>query len=169
MSVHHELQPIYIVGDFGLEPAAAGWKLAPPTTLKTGPWKDQALPFYAWAVSYAASYRLQGGKGAVKVRLGKWGGAVAEVKVNRKSAGIVGWQPHEADITGLAHSGDNLIEVIVRGTLRNVLGPHFGNWARGMMSPGSWRAAPAAPPPAVSYDLDAYGLMEDFQVLQAGR
>jgi hypothetical protein len=112
---------------------------------------------------------LQGGKGPVKVRLGKWAGSVAEVKVNGKSAGIVGWQPYEADIGSLVRPGENRIEVVVRGTLRNLLGPHFGNWARGMMAPGSWRNAPAAPPPAANYDLDAYGLMEDFQVLQTAR
>jgi len=121
MSVHNELQPIYIIGDFDLAPAAAGWKLAPPSALRTGPWKDQALPFYAWAVSYAASYRLQGGHGQVKVRLGKWGGSEAEVKVNGKSAGVIGWQPYEADIGGLARPGENRIEVLVHGTLRNVL------------------------------------------------
>ena len=69
----------------------------------------------------------------------------------------------------LAQAGENRIEVVVRGTLRNPLGPHFGNWNRGEMDPGSWRRAPAAPPPAASYDLDGYGLMEDFQVLQAAR
>jgi hypothetical protein len=169
MSVHHELQPIYVIGDFSLEPAAAGWKLAPPPPLKTGPWKDQALPFYAWAVSYASTYRLQGGKGPVKVRLGKWAGSEAEVKVNGKSAGVIGWQPYEADISGLMRPGDNRIEVIVRGTLRNVLGPHFGNGSRGSVNPGSWRTAPPAPPSPASYDLDAYGLVEDFQVFQSAR
>ena len=169
MSVHHELQPIYIIGQFDLEPAATGWKLAPPSTLKTGPWKDQALPFYSEAVSYAASYRLERGKGPVKVRLGKWSGSVAEVKVNGKSGGIIGWQPYEADITGLVRPGENRIEVVVRGTLRNLLGPHFGDGSRGSVNPGSWRTAPAAPPPPANYDLDAYGLMEDFQVLQSAR
>jgi len=169
MSVHHELQPIYIIGEFDLETAATGWKLAPPSTLKTGPWKDQALPFYSYAVSYAASYRLERGKGPVKVRLGKWGGSVAEVKVNGKSAGIIGWQPYEADISGLVRPGDNRIEVVVRGTLRNLLGPHFGNGSRGLVNPGSWRTAPAAPPSPANYDLDAYGLMEDFQVFQLAR
>jgi len=169
MSVHHELQPIYIIGDFDLEPAAAGWKLAPPSTLKTGPWKDQALPFYAWAVSYAATYHLQGGKGAVKVQLGKWRGSEAEVKVNGKSGGVIGWQPYQADIRGLTHPGDNRIEVVVRGTLRNLLGPHFGAGSLGSVNPGSWRAAPTAPPSPARYDLDAYGLMEEFQVLQSSR
>jgi len=169
MSVHNELQPIYIIGPFNLEPADTGWRLAPPSALKTGPWKDQALPFYAWAVSYAASYRLERGQGRVKVRLGKWGGSVAEVKVNGKSGGIIGWQPCESDISGLVRSGENRIEVVVRGTLRNLLGPHFGNGSRGSVNPGSWSAAPAAPPSAATYDLDAYGLMEDFQVLQSAR
>jgi hypothetical protein len=35
------------------------------------------------------------------------------------------------------------------------------------MNSESWRNAPASPPPKASYDLDAYGLMEDFRVLQA--
>jgi len=136
---------------------------------ETGPWKDQALPFFADAVSYSAAYHLEPGKGPVKVRLGKWRGAVTEVKVNGKSAGIIGWQPYEADISSLVRPGDNRIELVVRGTLRNLLGPHFGNGSRGSVNPGSWRTAPAAPPSPANYDLDAYGLMEDFQVLQPAR
>ena len=72
MSVHNELQPIYIIGDFDVEPGAAGWTVSPPSALKMGPWKGQGLPFYAWAVTYAGSYRLRGGNIPVKVRLGKW-------------------------------------------------------------------------------------------------
>jgi len=167
MSVHSELEPIYILGDFGVEPQASGWKLTAPPALKTGSWKQQGLPFYSYTVSYAGTYRLAKKPGNVKVRLGKWSGTLAEVLVNGKSAGIIGWQPYEIDVSSLVRSGNNRVEVVVYGSLKNLLGPHHGKINRGLTGPGSFRSAPATTPPGAGYDLEAYGLMEDFQVLQA--
>ena len=60
----------------------------PSTPLKTGAWKEQRLPFYSHTVSYGATYQVrQGPRARVLVRLGKWNGTVAEVRVNGKSAG----------------------------------------------------------------------------------
>ncbi|MGB9605567.1 MAG: glycosyl hydrolase, partial [Bryobacteraceae bacterium] len=58
-SVHHELEPVYVLGDFGVRPEAAGFRLVPPAPLALGSWKQQNLPFYADWVSYAKSYRLR--------------------------------------------------------------------------------------------------------------
>ncbi|MCX6624758.1 MAG: hypothetical protein NTY38_27590 [Acidobacteria bacterium] len=169
MSVHHELEPIYLTGDFNVQPRASGWSLTAPSALKTGGWKEQGLPFYSYAVSYSGNYRLADIPGDVKVRLGKWSGTVAEVIVNGKSAGIIGWQPYEIGIARLLHKGENRIEVVVYGSLKNLLGPHHPPITRGLTSPVSFRNAPAAIPPGASYDLDSYGLMEEFQVVRSAR
>ena len=53
MSVHHEVEPVYITGDFGVTAQAKGFRLVPPTPLTLGSWKTQALPFYPGEVAYA--------------------------------------------------------------------------------------------------------------------
>jgi len=168
MSVHNELEPIYLLGDFGLESQGRGWRAVRAASLKTGPWKEQALPFYSDRVSYSAGYRLGKTAGRYKVRLGKWQGTVAEVLVNGKPAGIIGWQPYELDITDAARAtgGEVRVEVIVYGSLKNLLGPHHGKINRGLTSPQSFRTAPPHMPAGTGYDLESYGLLEDFKVLE---
>jgi hypothetical protein len=168
MSVHHELQPIYILGDLGLEPQATGFKLVHPSTLSIGAWKDQGIPFFSDRVSYARDANLKAG-GRYLVRLGKWRGTLAEVLVNGKSAGVIAWQPYELDITPFVRGGKSRVEVVVYGSLKNLLGPHHGKINRGIVTPWSWRNAPKEAPPGTNYDLDAYGLFEDFTVLAGTR
>jgi hypothetical protein len=169
MSVHHEIEPVYVIGSFGLESQPSGWRLTAPTPLSIGSWKQQGLPFYANTVSYSGTYRFAATGGRVTVQLGDWHGTVAEVLVNGASAGIIGWQPYELDVTSLVRKGDNRIEVVVYGSLKNLLGPHHGKINRGLTGPGSFHNAPAAQPAGTTYDLEPYGLMEDFRVLHAAR
>jgi hypothetical protein len=166
MSVHNELEPVYIVGNFGAAAQERGFRLAPATELKAGSWKEQNLPFYGDSVSYSRTYKLARG-GQYKVVLGKWAGTVAEVRVNGKSAGIIGWQPFELPLGSLVTDGENVVEVLVTGSLKNLLGPHHGKIEPGLVSPGSFRHAPAAMPPGSAYDRLPYGLLEDFQVVQS--
>jgi len=165
MSVHNELEPVYVIGDFGAVAQEKGFRIVPAAPLKLGAWKEQDLPFYAGSVSYAKSFELRRG-GRYKVVLGKWAGTVAEVRVNGKSAGIIGWQPYELPIDGLVRSGENRIEVVVSGSLKNLLGPHHGAITRGLASPANVRSAPATLPPGAQYDQLPYGLMDDFQVVR---
>ena len=165
MSVHNELEPVHIIGDFGVAAQDRGFKIVPASALKLGPWKDQNLPFYSDTVSYSQQFNLERGA-SYKVALGKWEGTVAEVRVNGKSAGIVGWQPYEAPIDGLVNSGSNVIEVLVTGSLKNLLGPHHGNISRGLVSPANVRNGPETMPPGARYDLLPYGLIEDFHVVR---
>jgi len=165
MSVHNELEPVYIIGDFGAAAQERGFRIVPPSPLKLGSWKEQNLPFYSGSVSYAKRFQLDR-RSRYKVVLGKWAGTVAEVRVNGKSAGIIGWQPYDLPIDGLVRSGENLVEVVVSGSLKNLLGPHHGNITRGLASPGNVRNAPATMPPGAQYDQLPYGLMDDFQVVR---
>lgn len=168
MSIYAELEPIHLTGDFGVEPAARGWLIVPSAPLSTGAWVSQKLPFYSDRVAYSADYTLAAG-GRQFVRLAGWHGTVAEVRVNGKSAGVIGWQPYELEITTLAQAGKNRIEVIVTGSLKNLLGPHHGKINRGLVSPGSFRSAPPQQPSGSAYDLERYGLMQGFEVLTSAR
>jgi hypothetical protein len=164
MSVHSEIEPIYILGDFGVVAAEKGFRIVPATALASGDWTAQALPFYSHAVSYTRSFKLRRGAG-YKVRLGKWNGTVAEVKVNGVSAGVTGWPPYELDISRLVRAGRNEVEVLVYGSLKNALGPHLGKLEPGLVSPWSWRNAPEHTPAGKDFEFIGYGLQESFEVV----
>ena len=101
------------------------------------------------------------------MKLSDWAGTVAEVKVNGESAGIIGWQPFELDITDQLNEGQNKVEVIVTGSLKNQMGPHHFNPTPGFVTPWSFFRGPADQPAGSTYDLLDYGLFEDFEILVA--
>jgi len=169
MSVLNELEPVYLLGEFGLAAEERGWKLAAPKPLGLGAWKEQGLPFFSDRVAYGRDYELRPSEARIKVTLERWHGTVAEVLVNGKSAGIIGWQPYELDITGLVANGKNRVEVVVVGSLKNALGPHHGKISRGLVSPGSFRLAPEHQPAGVAYDLEGYGLLGESRVVEEAR
>ncbi|MEW5901179.1 MAG: glycosyl hydrolase, partial [Acidobacteriota bacterium] len=129
-TIHTELEPVYILGHFGLESLDKGFKLVSTPEIDFGPWSEQGRPFYAAGVGYTKTYLLNSfnpEKERYAVRLAAWRGAVAEVKVGEKTAGFIGFEPFELDITGLLSAGSNRVSVIVYGTLKNTLGPHHNS------------------------------------------
>ncbi len=165
MTVHSELEPIYILGDFGLEAYEKGWRIVPESELNIGPWSIQSMPFYSDGVEYKGKFVLEEGTKNCRVSLGKWLGSVAEVIVNGESAGIIGWPPYEIDVTRLVRSGDNDISVVVYGTLKNQLGPHHNKPVHGRAWPAEFKSAPEHQPSGLEYDVIGYGLFEPFSVI----
>ncbi len=166
MSVHAEIEPVYLLGNFSLSSASNGWKIAAPAALTTGSWKDQGLPMYSQKVSYDKKINL--GKKAGKqywVQLGKWQGTVCSVTVNGQAAGIVAYPPYELDITTSLKEGVNTIEVVVVGSLKNLLGPFHNKPRPGLVSPWHFRYVKKYPP-GKEYDLYDYGLMEDYRLVE---
>ncbi len=173
MTIYSELEPIYILGDFGLESLEKGWKLVSPKPLQTGPWKKQGLPLYAYGVSYTKNYNLASIDNHMIVHLppsgsgqAGWRGSVAEVSVNGQPAGIIAWPPYELDITSQIKKGENEITVTVYGTLKNLLGPFHNEPQRGTAWPSQFESAPLHQPPGNNYDVIEYGLSEDFVLLE---
>ena len=166
MDIHAELEPVYLIGDFGVSSTQEGWLITAPQSLRIGSWKEMGLPFYAGSVAYKKSIEVEGQVTAHKVRLNKWHGSVTEVFVNGQSAGIIGWQPYELDITEWLKPGDNEIEVSVTGSLKNLLGPHHNNPNVGLVTPWSFFFAPDHQPPGDQYHQLDYGLFEDFQIIK---
>ena len=167
MSVHSELEPVYILGNFSLEPLERGWKLIAAKSLKLGSWNEQGLPFYSEAVSYTKTYNIIAKNKLFIVKLTDWRGSVAHVMVNNKSAGIIAWPPYELDITNHISEGENEISIIVNGTLKNVLGPHHIGPVRGTAWPASFESAQENLPSGNDYDFIEYGLFKDFVVLES--
>jgi hypothetical protein len=165
MKIHAEVEPVYIVGDFSVNPAVKGWVIeAPASVYTTGSWKNQGLPFYSWGVTYSKEFNIEKTEGKWEIGLGKWNGTVAEVSVNGQPATVIAFPPYNTDVTRLIKPGINKIDVKVIGSLKNLLGPHHNNPKPGFVSPWIWRNVKGYPAGA-DYQLLDYGLFEEFVLL----
>jgi hypothetical protein len=164
MRIYAEVEPVYVLGNFNLEATSSGWKIVEYTPLGIGNWVEQGHPLYGFEVAYTRDFEADA-EGQYVVRLGQWAGTVAHVKVNGKPAGNIFAPPYTLDISGSVRPGDNSVEVLVVGSLKNTLGPHHGNPDPGLVSPWRWRNI-KTPTPGDQYDLYPYGLMEEFEVLK---
>lgn len=165
MSVHCELAPVFVTGNFSLKSGKHGWVIFPPDKITTGSWLAQGYPFYPDIVSYSKPYLVEGKSGRYKIALGEWQGTVAAVEVNGTEAGIIYHKPDDLDITDLVKEGDNIVTIRIVGSLKNLLGPHHNVRTRDFVTPWSFKSAPETQPPGEEYDLLDYGLMEDFELL----
>ncbi len=166
-TILHEIESVYILGDFALRPAERGFAVVPESELHLGAWNDQGYPFYAEGVGYMQKYRLEKPSGQYRVSLPKWYGSIARVIVNGKPAGFITSPPWECEVTRLLVPGENTIEVVAVGTLKNTLGPHHGNPALGTAWPAMFQKGPSpGPPPGGQYATVNYGLFEPFQLSQ---
>ncbi len=166
MSVYAEIEPVYILGDFGLSSANKGWRIIAPTSLRIGSWKEQGLPLYGQGIKYSSDLNIGKLSGHYMVRLHRWKGTMAAVRVNNSLAGIIAVEPYELDITGHLRPGKNRVEVEVIGSLKNLLGPHHHSPKPGLVSPWHWRYIKSYPPGSEYETLD-YGLMDDFEIRQS--
>jgi len=130
-------------------------------------WRQQGHPFYAAGVSYGRRFDLGKPKGTYKVSLPDWYGSVARVEVNGKCAGYVVAPPWECDVTDQLKRGENEIDVVVIGTLKNTLGPHHNGAGLGSAWPGMFQRGPeTGPPPGQEYHTVDYGLFAPFVLKQ---
>jgi len=130
-------------------------------------WDRQGHPFYAAGVAYRQKFHVPEPKGRCVVGLGNWRGSVAKVLVNGQPAGYISHQPWECDVTEQVKPGENTIDVVVIGTLKNTLGPHHAGRLRGAAWPHMFQRGPeTGPPPGASYDTISYGLFEPFGLRQ---
>jgi len=166
-TVYDEIAAVYVLGNFKLEPNDSGFVIVKDEPIQLGPWNKQGYPFYADGVSYQQTFKAADKNAKYLVRLNDWYGSTAKVVVNGKDAGFIWHQPWDLDVTSQIKKGDNQIEVIVFGSLKNTLGLHHSGQAAGMVSPAAFREAPSQGPPAGSkYRNIAYGLNEPFDLIK---
>ncbi len=165
MSIHAEIQPVYVLGDFSVVPKEKGFMITKAQPLKMGSWPEQGLSWYPGEVVYEKNFGDICSERHYKVCLGKWNGSLASVSINGKHAGIIAWEPFELDITNFLHAGENNIKVKLFSTLRNLFGPkHHSN--RGFSSPWDWINAPGNQPAGTAYDAVDYGLFSEFYLIE---
>ncbi len=162
----HEIEPAYLLGDFTLRPGSRGFVVAAARPLALGPWNQQGQPFYGAGVAYTERFQV-GAAQRYLIAVPAWYGSVAEVLVNGHSNGYLVAPPWEVDVTRFLHRGENQVQVVVLGTLKNTLGPHHGHPAHGSAWPGAFQVGPhPGPPPGAEYDTIGYGLFEPFVLHQ---
>lgn len=166
-TMFHELEPAYVRGDFTLKPAPNGFVIAADQPLAPGRWNEQGHPFYAHGVAYRQRFTVADRQGRFVVALSAWYGSVARVKVNGRRAGYIVAPPWELEVTKLLKRGENTVEVVVFGTLKNTLGPHHGKPGLGSAWPGMFQNGPQdGPPPGADYATVGYGLFAPFELRQ---
>jgi hypothetical protein len=168
-TIYHELEPAYLLGTFTLRNADSGFMITGGTdpSMKLGNWKKQGYPFYAAGVCYKQKFNVKRSAGRYSVELDKWYGSVVEVIVNGKSAGYIAYKPWQCDVTDLIKQGNNMVKVVVIGTLKNTLGPHHAGKGLGSAWPGMFQQGPeTGPPPGKDYHTVDYGLFEPFVLKQ---
>lgn len=160
----HELEAAYLIGDFALEPTDKGFVVIPENKMQLGPWNQQGYPFYGHRVAYTEQFDLPSVSGRYNVHLVDWYGSVAKVTVNGKPAGFIAWQPFECDVTDWIKPGENTVEVVVIGTLKNTLGPHHNNQPLGKVLTTMFQQAPQSGslPDGNEYATIPYGLFKPF-------
>jgi len=164
-SIHHEPEPIFLLGDFTLRSAAKGWIMEPPRPLALGSWTDQGCPFYAGRMAYTQTFACRQVPARYAVEILESPGVVARVDVNGQSAGYIGWQPWRLDVTDRIVTGENSVTVTLFGSLKNLLGPHHRGPIRGSAWPNAfYHSMPVGPPPGKTYDLIDYGLSRPFSL-----
>ena len=166
MSVHAELMPVYIVGDFVLNPLKQGFEISTGSLSRLGSWKSMGYPFYAQKVAYAENFEVKKSQAQFKVKMNKWKGIVAEVYVNKKIAGIIAYPPYELNISKFISEGKNEVSVKVNGSLKNTFGYFYKDYHRWINGPGDWNTAPAKIPGIEQYFLMDYGLEEPFSLIR---
>ncbi len=129
---------VHLVDGSGLGEAAVGWN-------------QQGMPFYATGVAYRQTFQVDQLGGRYKVSASRWYGSVAKVVVNDKLCGQLVSPPWEVDVTDAIRNGENKVEVIVIGTLKNTLGPHHAGTGVGSAWPGMFQQGPEHSPPGSVY------------------
>jgi len=168
-TMFHEIEPAYVLGDFGVRAADKGFVIAAAQPLQCGPWKNQGMPLYGDAVAYERTFDVADKTGCFEVELPKWYGSVALVEVNGKAAGPIYRQPWSRDVSAWIQAGKNTVRVTIYGTPKNTLGPHHGNPPLGIASPGAFMRGPkdGKQPAGSEYSTLDYGLFETFELKQA--
>jgi len=167
-TIHSELEPIYLLGEFALRGEAKGFSGVPAKPLAFGPWSEQGMPMFSGRVNYIKTIEVTAEalkNGRISVALGSWLGAAAEVLVNGQKAGLIAFAPFELDVTSALQPGKNEVTVAVIGTLKNTLGPFHNKPLLGRAWPGGFQqGAKGGRPAGKDYSVVGYGLFEDFKI-----
>ncbi len=164
MNVLAEIEPVYILGNFSVLPADKGFTIHQAQNPVIGTWKQQGMPFYFGQVSYSQTYDIKNPSGNYVVELENPAGTIYEVLVNEHSVGTIISPPFQLDVTSFLKKGENKIDIVVTGSLKNLLGPHHNNHPLNSIRPFYWQGVKTYSSGKDYQQLD-YGLFEKFKLM----
>lgn len=140
-----EFEPIYLLGDFrvsveNIKRVEDGFELKGEMVLiseddsafpvEPSDLISSGYPFYAGRMRFVKKFyydkKFFSNKDRVflELRSGKCEFVVAEVRINSRRAGVIPWWWWEVDVTEFLKDGENVLELVIINSLRNVFGPH---------------------------------------------
>lgn len=133
-----ELESVYLLGDFAVlastEPVRNGdlrfarrMLLAPEKKSVCGELTREGYPFYAGDITLSKTFTFAGTthKNAnVYLHLDELNACTAHVRLNGKDCGVIHTAPYRCAIGDALQAGENLLEITLVNTLRNLLGPY---------------------------------------------
>lgn len=166
-----EIESIYLTGDFAVSgiplnpmndsqrnrtgnfpPRAvhrfSGFALTAEKALFTGDLTPEGYPFYAGSFRLSHSFTLDSCDRDYRyfAELPDVESIVSVVTVNGHVADTLGWPPFKTDITRFLKNGENILEITLVNSLRNLLGPHHHKGGELVkVGPGSFTGAGGFP------------------------
>jgi hypothetical protein len=161
-----EIDRIYLLGDFALQPVSPGFRITPPQQLTLGDWTQQGLAMYPGSVRYEAQLTLPQSVSGLTLQTPEWAGSVINVRLDSRAVGHIAFPPYELRVDASLDAGVHIVEFEVIGTLKNLLGPHFCRQPRRNRwnGPNAWQDPVPHPMDGKDYEILPYGLMGPVRV-----
>lgn len=117
-----ELEDFYLLGDFAV--SLKREILEENKTISLGDWVHQGYPHYAGRMLYRQNLNITKSENdIVLLSIDNFSATLIKAVINGKECGFIPWRSHKLDITNFINNGENKIELILYGSLRNMLGP----------------------------------------------
>ncbi len=133
-SIHCEVAPIWILGDFAVDERG----IDHPLPLATGEWHRLGLPYYPWSVRY--DLRLGPVDQSARLLCPDLRGSSARLESEGQI--VATWWDGLAEIV-LPSLPEGRYQFVLNGHLKNLLGPHH---AQGLPGPWCWMEEPDEDP-----------------------
>ena len=154
-NINSVLESMYIIGDFALD-ADKDFTLIKEEKIKAGDWTKTGYPFYSGEMCYSNTFNVNSDYINAVLKLNEIYG-VAVIYINNKKIKSIAFPPFELDITDFIKPGENKIEIKIKNSAQNLLGPHDAE-CKGLVTPGSFYLKGKA------YYFDPSGLCGDCEI-----
>ncbi|MFP4358134.1 MAG: hypothetical protein ACLFSZ_06830 [Puniceicoccaceae bacterium] len=151
-----EIAPVHLLGAFDLRPAERGFTVHAPAAPTLGDWTRAGRPFEPFGLRYAFTFELNTAAQGLEIDLAdRIDASLAEIFLDGRPVGRLYNDPWRLDLPQSLEAGTHRLEILVRGNLKNLLGPHFSD---GLSGPWSWEYSPRSQPAGADYRRFPSGL-----------
>lgn len=167
--VRREIDQIYLLGEFGVQPDNPGFRIVALQALGLGSWRQQGHPFYDRAVTYTFTLPESAGSGVLALDAADWSGSFLIVEQAGEVIARL-WEPPYQVRLDASRGRDIAIRIV--GLPKNLLGPwHDPGKPRFRAWVSMWYGSsiPLDPQPGDRYDLLDLGLIVAPRWVNQGR